>query len=246
MTAAKPRIALIDTEEGFASVGNLVREGKVDHYLATTFDELKAATWKVYRSDPGYDIIVLDPISAIATTRTLELMAGSFETFLKAKEPVRANRDIWGTMNNDIIRCYRQLAESNNKKATLVITCHEGQRDNPYDGTTMTGPDLNQGLLKDVYEFSDAIVRLSKLPQAVKIDGVEYKKGTRVARLQDSPQYLAKGRDEVGGPTRPELIAAPTLPKIFTACNPAPRKILLYGAPGVGKTVLAVSHALEA
>lgn len=239
--ADKKKIALIDTEEGFASVANLIDEGKVELFPANSFEKADAAVAKIFKDADKYSRVVLDPVTTMATTlnNTLTLKGSNVVGGIwEKRNSLRIAQDQWGQMSTMVILLTRTLYEL---PCQVVLTCHEGTRENPFDGIEMHAPDLNRMILKDLYGYCDAIVRLGKMPQKGVIDGKDVPAGTRVLRLQDSPQYMAKGRDTLPY-SRPELLANPSMSSFLSVCKPSPRKIVVYGPPGVGKTVFACSE----
>lgn len=237
------RIALIDTEEGSASVSNRIASGAVELFPAPNFDAAEKAFIAISKRVDEFDTIVVDTMTTLAgtTIQDLALRGGSRSDLWSKREAMGASQQQWGQMSSLLILFTRNLYDMGNRSKRIVLVCHEGSRDDPYEGIEMHAPDLNKMLLKDLYGMCDAIVRLGKLPQKAKIGDVECAPGTRILRLQDSPKYMAKGRDVIESP-RPELLANPTMSSFLAVCNPSPRKIVLYGSPGSGKTVLACSE----
>ncbi len=243
MEGAEPegKTALIDTEEGNLPVRHLPN---VEIFLAKTQFDLEKALETIWSKPAGYySRVVFDTISTASTTAMLNLSfdpsKGRKISVWGQKADLQFTQADWGEMSKMLIYFTRNLFELPGSPTTVIL-CHEGEREHPIDGTKIASPDLNRMLLKDVYGLSDVVLRLGKVPQKIDIDGVSYPAGTRILRLLDAPRYLIKERVSYGTKL-PELFPNPTLTKYLNLFDPAlrPRKILIYGGPGVGKTTFS-------
>lgn len=236
------KVALIDTEQGTDSVSNLIQQGTVVVYPARSLSDLGKAFQLIRKTVDDYDRIVVDTTTTLSTSINNELLTkGGTMLWANRGAGMSLTQQQWGEMSSRMILFFRDLQEL---PLPVILVCHEGIRENPYDGIEVHAPDINKMVLKELYGMNDAIIRLGKLPSKTNIGGTDYPLGTRVLRLQDSPQFMAKGRDALPY-QRPELLANPTLASFLKVCNPEPRKIVLYGPPGVGKTVFACSEMTQ-
>ena len=232
------KVAIIDTERGTnRAVSQDIESGRVVVYPASSAVSLGTAMDSIKNQLDDLSHIVLDTIGTLTTSLTNEILkrgGGSSQIWANPNAILTLTQQQWGQMSSRVILFLRDLQELGKP---VIVVCHEGERENPYEGTIMHGPDLNKSLLKELYGMNDAIVRLGKLSGKTKINGVEYQTGTRVLRMIDSPQFMAKG----GENSQVELLPEPTLAKIAEMVRPFPQRMVLYGPPGAGKTWLAGS-----
>jgi hypothetical protein len=247
------KVALLDTERGaFRSVSKAINEGRVEVFEVSGTDSLAKAYNAIAKNTKEFDRIVLDTAGTLATSLNNEmLLRGGQRLWTNPSAMLSPTQQQWGIMSTRFILALRDLQELG---LPVITTCHEGERENPYEGITMHGPDLNRMLLKELYGMSDFIFRIGKLSAKAVIANETLAPGTRVLRMIDSPQYIAKGAEPVGT----ELLAHPTFASIMEVwdkvCqldNPelksragSPR-IVIYGPPGAGKTYLACSEGTK-
>jgi hypothetical protein len=243
------KVALLDTERGaYRSVSKAINEGRVEIFDVRGTESLAKAYNAIAKNTQDFDRIVLDTAGTLATTLNNEmLLRGGARLWTNPSATLTLTQQQWGIMSTRFILALRDFQELG---LPFITAVHEGERENPYEGTTIHGPDLNRMLLKELYGMSDFIFRIGKLPTKAAINGQTYPPGTRVLRMIDDARFIAKGAEPVGI----ELLPNPTFGAIMEVwdkvCTLDPElkaragspRIVIYGPPGAGKTYLACSE----
>jgi hypothetical protein len=244
------RIALFDSEEGHSPVESLIESGKVELFHTRTPGEVDRAWSTVLKHPENYHRVVLDTATQTVSKLIEEVLLGPGGRTLNWAEKfnLHMNKDKWGQVSSHGRLLVSTLFDSG-IPFQVALLCHEASRTDPTTEIEMFGPSLPPKVLGSIYGLSDAIVRLARAGQQTKIGEEKYPAGTRILRLQDNAKYMAKGRDTLPY-QRPELLALPTVTDLHTnnaysaflaVCKPHPRRVVVYGPSGVGKTVFACS-----
>jgi len=235
---------LLDCEEGHASVQDLIDAGTVQHIPIRTAGDLESATFALVDGELEADVVVLDGLSTLATvTRrqaTLDRTGVPERKRFSMRQKIESNFGDYLNMS-DILGLLMYTLR--NLPSSLIITCHE--RDNEDEDThqNVRGPALNNMLFNELVGNSDVLARLSILAKAGTSDGIKVEAG-RYLRLRGNDTVLAKVRGTLGN-SYPTLVKDPTLRELEKALGSAPKKVVIYGKPGTGKTTMACSLSRE-
>lgn len=239
-----------DRGTGHHSVSDLVQAGVVVSYPARSFLEAEQVFWALYRANNQIpdgtgtpftpDLVVVDTITKLAeTTRqdtVLDPSKKGLSTIWDLGEAAVASKREWGIAGDRIVRLLRNILEL---PIPSIFVAHQGDRDDPMSNTVKKVPDLQGMVLKNVIADTDAIVRLQASPVPVALpDGRVYPDGTRQLLLR------ATGDSAVGVRSPyplPPFLLEPTLADFINVLHGTlPHNTLLFGAPKIGKTTLAV------
>lgn len=233
------KIALIDVEEGYRPVYKKIQAGEVELFECMNSDDVEKALVTISKKADDYFRIVFDTATHFAAISLNEIMLPAVNRLGKiwsSRGSLRGSWDDYGQVASVINMCFGTAYEINRRSMEVFVLAHEAVRESPGEEIEMHGPDMQKKILTFTYGSSDVIARLGKVTQPTKQGGTTYPAGTRMLRVQDSAKFMAKGRESTV-----ELIPDPTMPKVMATFEVKPRKFVIYGPPGVGKTVLACS-----
>lgn len=265
--APYPDTLLLDADGSEEVVHSLIESGKLAYVRIKSFDDLEDYFFKeIVAKKRHFKMVIIDSISALSLKTRLHLTTDtskrSNSTLVKENGLVRLwpNREAITTDQRE----YGQMAELisrliiyfENVADTVVIIGHEAEEykseDAPAGSTqrirTATGrniPNLTPALWKFAEPLVGVLGRYGKALSRFEYNGVKYTAGTRILRLQESSEYVAKCRVRDTLPQAPELVVNPTMNDLIKICGGLPERVMLYGAPGSGKTTFAVSHLRE-
>jgi hypothetical protein len=239
-------VAHLDTENGRGSIQDLITEGKVVSYDASTYEKAEQVFWAIYNKQIKADVIVLDTITTLADNYvaavTLDPENQKFEqgtTWWSQRKKMRQNQDIWNIVNfgmGQIMQGIRNLQQPS------IFLAHETERDDPTaDGEVERHmPSLTPKILKRVMAYSDIVCRIYKTATPFVDGGVQYPVNTRVLQLENTANaYTGVRLTPAQTAATPSYIADPTLAKLAGAIGGLPHALTIYGFPKTGKTVLA-------
>lgn len=246
------KIALFDVEEGYRPVYKLIQAGKIELFECMSAEDVEKGLVSVSKRPDEFYRIVFDTATHFAAVTLNEIMlpmANRLGNIWKSRNGLKGGYDDYGQTATTVNMCFGTAYEMNRRSMQVIVTAHEAVRESPGEEIEMHGPDLQKKILTFTYGYSDVVARLGKVTQPMKQDGKTYpadqKNPLRVLRVQDSAKYMAKGRDDVEQETKtPELIPLPGragMTEVLAEFEVKPRKFMIYGPPGVGKTVLACS-----
>lgn len=236
MTNQPVKTILIDTENGYESVADLIDAGTVERVHAPTYLDVAKAIRDIRSGKIKGDVIVLDTLTSLAT-RTRRDMVGEINDSVSVWEnrnKLQSQQKDWGSMSDAL---GRMLLEFTGLPQRLIVLSHEGMRDDG-QGTEKKAPDLNAALLREVLAYSSGIVRLATLARPLDYEGTVYPVHTRVLRTLGDENCIAKLHTTLSA-NAPPLIFNPTWAKLVGALGSTPKTLAIYGSPGSGKTTFA-------
>lgn len=260
--SAPPKTApvplLLDTERGSKSVRGSIEAGKIERAHVRTFLDAEKVVWALERKQrPMPSGLILDTINALAAVTLQDVVKENPNGLWANRASLKASYNDYGSSNGLIIRLLRVARAF---KIPVIITAHDGEREDDDIGATMHFPDLPRQLRHDVIGNADTVLRLSRSSNMVKMGSETYPKGTRLVQCMPTDTVYAKIRVPDNLPPAPDVIGntsasdwKPVIAKLNTVSGGllAPddegeiSPVILYGAPGVGKTRLAVELLLQ-
>jgi hypothetical protein len=252
----KPTTLLLDTDRGSVSLQDDIDSGAVQLQELKNYQDADNAIWTLLRADkdtlPKY--IAFDSLDSLAT-RALEdiklplessASPGAIWAEVGKKDGFTATQPEYGKLASAVFRLLWNLESLG---IPTVFTCGEGMREDGPNMTERFGPSLSPKLRDFVMRYADVVGRLGVLTAEKELKDIDgkmkkYPKGTRALLLESDDTFHAKSRVRR---TRWEsgkyasILAAPTLPRLYENLGHEPKKILIYGPAGVGKTTLAGS-----
>lgn len=193
------------------------------------------------------DMVVIDTISSLAATLRRNVRFSD----LKATESVWKYKSIWD--RKDFMTVYdmaekmimQRLKEIRNKGARVLVLCHEDKQTNERTLLESTGPELNPAFYKRLSEACSDMFRMSVTYADERNEEGKLiaKADSRILQLKSTLEVIAKYHVPLErAKTLPARIINPTLPKIYEKLGKKPSFMCVYGAPGLGKTTLALSE----
>lgn len=250
---SKPVPLLIDTERGSKSVRGSIEAGKIKRVHAQKFYDVEKIVWQLESDKKNRPAgLILDTINALATVTIQDVVKENPNGLWANRGSLKASYNDFGQSNGLIIRLLRVARAL---KIPVIICAHDGEREDDASGLTMHFPDLPRQLRGDLVGNADTVLRLSRSSALVEIEGQRYPKGTRLIQCMPNDTVYAKIRVPDNLPPAPDVIGntsaenwKPAIDKLnkVTGGLLAPDEfgeispVVIYGAPGVGKTRLAV------
>lgn len=244
------RTLLIDLEEGWLPLKSKIESGQIARYSCRVFDDMEKPFWALVRGEKSIKngdrevdltdigLVIIDSITSAATiaiddaTISPEKVWNS--SIWEQRENMIPDKREWGKMSRMMSRAMRYYR---NLPIPTIFIFAEDPRAIPKE------PDINPALVREVHSFADCMLYLFVSPMA--IPGTDVQAGQRVMGFEPNATFLAKARfpDDVK-PIR--FMTDPTLDKLQDAFGGGiPKKIILYGPPGVGKTKFSGSATKE-
>lgn len=239
---------------GTESVQDLIDAGKVKHITLPSFPAFDLACNDLVKAVTPEDVVILDTISTLANT-----MRGDFRLGVEESNDLWGKRNLYFGGDKNFLTQYeaaekmimRRLKNLRARGCRIVTIVHEDEQVDQITMTKKRAPQLNQAFYGSLMAHSTDVFRLSMFFEDVKgNDGkLLYKSGTRVLYLQsaEGPEgHVTKyhvTRDVADA--LPKGIIDPTMSKLIATLKKKPGWLVIYGAPGLGKTTLACSEAYE-
>lgn len=256
-TQTPPKPLLIDTERGSKSVRGSIEAGKIDRVHVRKFTELEKIVWDLERGRTAKPSgMIFDTINSAYTGTLQDVVKENPSGLWANRTALKASYNDFGQANDLFMRLLRV---ARNFKIPFIITAHDGEREDADMGVTMHFPDLPRQLRHDVISNADTVLRVTRSANIVKIGSETYPKGTRLIQCSPSDAVYAKIRVPDNLPPAPDVIGntsaenwAPAITKLHKVSGGlfAPddegeiSPVIIYGAPGIGKTRLAVELLL--
>lgn len=126
----------------------------------------------------------------------------------------------------------------------IVTTVHEAEQADPVSGMKKEAPAVNPELYTSLMGASSDIVRMQMLMENVltKTGEVKHRQGTRTIQLVATDEAIAKTHVDADAdpPIKlPKFVYNPSMGELHRLLGKTPSWLVIYGPPGVGKTVLS-------
>lgn len=248
------KVALLDTEQGSASVADLIAAGKVDRYDCGTFEKFENVYWALRQGRIKADVVVVDTVDSLVdgfvrdcTFDPKDIDPAAGKTVWVQRNKMRQNQDIWNRVNYG---CTYLLSGIRELPLPSIFLIHEKERIDPTAEGLTSGPDaekrnmpaLPPKIYLNVAAGSDVMLRMFRTTAPIYRNGVTYPKDTRLIQIENTADAvtgvrLTPEQDEA----LPDYIVLPDrvcgLQLLAQALGGLPRKLTVYSFPKVGKTV---------
>lgn len=244
-------IYLLDADRnGVDSIAKRIAAGAVKLVPCGSFVEYDAACKALANRapQPG-DLVVLDTL-----TQLLSTTRGDFKHGTDPKESIWDKRDLYfgdkqalnayQASGNMVMRWLKNLR---NVGYNIVVLAHEDEALDEVTMTTKRSVKANPESRDMLYAASSDVFRLTEVVQdrTELVNGeptVVLARGERLMLLRRTQDSLAKYHVDLEQAAKvPDAIKAPTMAKLCSVLGKTPSFLVVYGAPGVGKTTFATS-----
>lgn len=232
---------------GIGSIRKQVESGAVVNIPCPTNKAYEAACEKLLDTAKPGDIIILDTLTKMMDTFIGDLKLGSEEKAMLPKANVffadKNYLTVYTAAGQMLLRWLRFLR---NRGFRIITTTHEKEQVDQLTYLKKYGPAANESLFNALNASCSDMFRLMAINEALtdELGKVVRPAYSRVLRLRPTDDTIAKFHVDFDHSAKvPAELWGPTLPRLYKALDNQPEWLVIYGAPGVGKTTLSVSDA---
>jgi hypothetical protein len=243
-------IYLCDSDRGgYESVQDKIDAGLVTRITVNTYKEFEAVVFDLLPKVSAADTFILDTITSLAETTRGDMKMGNdpSQSLWDKHRLYFGDKDTMNSYSAAQNMIMRPLMNLRARDMRIIVTAHEDEGIDAITQTKKRAPKLNPAFYDGLMAAASDVFRLSMYTEDVlgNDNTVKIKAGTRVLYLKASHSlegWVAKSRNSVDVSEKmPKAMANPTIPKIEAVLQKRPGFLVLYGAPGCGKTTLSCS-----
>jgi hypothetical protein len=236
---------------GVDSIAGLVEQGTVKHLPCPTFVAFDKHYQNLMSANlTSADLVILDTLTRMADTTRGDMKLGVDETadyWDKRSLYLGGDKNYLTVFEAATQFLMRRLRNISARGARVTVICHEDETLDPEAMVKKWAPAVNKALYQSLVGTCTDVFRLVEIMEEETLaDGKVIPVGTRKLQLHKDDyaicKYQVTPQTDGTWPNVPKFVYNPNMHKVEKVLKKRPSFMCLYGAPGAGKTSLAVSE----